>query len=160
MNHLLSFVDETMDSHPGTVIVCGRDLNQINIKQFEQLTGWNALVDFPTRGESRLDNCLSNRVELFGRCRPFTMLTKSDHTGVVLPAGTKLHPVRWKVKIRDQREHRKQDLYKALAEEDWSEVYQCLGVDQAVSCMERIILSHLEKWMQMRTVTMLSSDLM
>ena len=47
-----------------------------------------------------------------------------DHTGVVLPAGTKLRPVRRKVKIRDQREHRKQDLYKARAEEDWSEVYQ------------------------------------
>ena len=53
MNHLLSFVDQTMDSHPGTVFVCGGDLNQLNIKQFEQLTGWNALVDFPTRGESR-----------------------------------------------------------------------------------------------------------
>ena len=109
MNHLLSFVDQTMDSHPGTVVVCGGDLNQLNIKQFEQLTGWNALIDFPTRGESRLDNCLSNRAELFGRCGPFTMLTKSDHTGVVLPAGTKLRPVRRKVKICDQREHRKQD---------------------------------------------------
>ena len=103
MNHLLSFVDQTMDSHPGTVVVCGGDLNQLNTKQFEQLTGWNALVDFPTRGESRLDNCLSNRPELFGRCRPFTMLTKSDHTGVVLPPGTKLRPVRRKVKIRDQK---------------------------------------------------------
>ena len=28
MNHLLSFVDQTMDSHPGTVVVCGGDLNQ------------------------------------------------------------------------------------------------------------------------------------
>ena len=42
------------------------------------------------------------------------MLTKSDHAGVVLPAGTKLRPVRRQVKIRDQREHRKQDLYKAV----------------------------------------------
>ena len=86
------------------------------------------------------------------------MLTKSDHTGVVLSAETKLRPVRREVKIRDQREHRKQDLYKALAEEDWSEVYQALGVDQALSCMERIISSHLEKWMPMRTVTMSSRD--
>ena len=38
MNHLLSFVDQTMDSHPGTVVACGGDLNQLNIKQFEQLT--------------------------------------------------------------------------------------------------------------------------
>ncbi|PFX22546.1 putative RNA-directed DNA polymerase from transposon X-element [Stylophora pistillata] len=86
------------------------------------------------------------------------MLTKSDHAGVVLPAGTKLRPVWRKVKIRDQRERLKQDLYKALAEEDWSEVYQSQGVDQAVSRMERIILSHLETWMPMRTVTMSSRD--
>ena len=78
----------------------------------------------------------------------------------MLPAGTKLRPVLRKVKFCDQREHRKQDLYKALAEEDWSEVYQSQGVDQAVtcSCMERIILSQLEKWMPMRTVTMQSWD--
>ena len=50
------------------------------------------------------------------------------------------------------------NLYKALVEEDWSEVYQSLGVDQAVSRMERIISSHLEKWMPMRTVTMSSRD--
>ena len=43
-------------------------------------------------------------------------------------------------------------------EEDWSEVYQSQGVDQAVSCMERIILSHLEKWMPTRNVTMSSRD--
>ena len=116
------------------------------------------MVDFPTRGESRLDNCLSNRAELFGRCRPFIMLTKSDHTSLVLPAGTKLRPVRRKVKIRDQREHRKHDLYKALAEEDWSEVDQSLGVEQAVSRMERIISSHLERWIPMRTVTMSSRN--
>ena len=67
MNHLLSFVDQTME----------------RTEVFEQLTGWNALVDFPTRGESRLDNCLSNRAELFGRCRPFIMLSKSDHTSLV-----------------------------------------------------------------------------
>ena len=45
-----------------------------------------------------------------------------------------------------------------LAEEDWSEVYQSLDVDQAVSRMEQIILSHLEKWMPTRTVTMSSRD--
>ena len=77
---------------------------------------------------------------------------------MVLPAGTKLRPVQRKVKIRDLIEHRKQDIYKALAEEDWSEVYQSLDVDQAVSRMEQIILSHLEKWMPMRTVTMSSPD--
>ena len=61
MNHLLSFVDQTMDSYPGTVVVCGGDLNQLNIKQFEQFTGWNALVNFPTLGKRSYQRGVTSR---------------------------------------------------------------------------------------------------
>jgi hypothetical protein len=33
------------------------------------------------------------------------MLTKTDHIGVILPAGTKLKPMRRKVEFRDCRKH-------------------------------------------------------
>lgn len=88
------------------------------------------------------------------------MLIKSDYIGVVLLVGIKFCLVWWKVKICDWREYCKQDLYKVLVEEDWSEVYQFQDVDQVVSCMEWIILSYLEKWMLMRNVIMLLCDLM
>ena len=103
------------------------------------MSGWNALVDFPTRGDVCLDNCLTNRQDLFGKPYPFHLIMKTDHTGVILPAGTKLKPIRRKVKIRDCREHRKQKFYMALASEDWGKVFQTKHVDNAVDLLERKI---------------------
>ena len=58
------------------------------------------------------------------------MLIKADHTGVILPAGTKLRPIRRKVKVRDCRKHRKEDLYDlyiVLAGKDWDDVLEAGG---------------------------------
>ncbi len=70
-------------------------------------------------GNACLDNYLTIRIDLFSKCYgPFHMLTKTDHIGVILPAGMKLKPMRRKVEFRDCRKHRKEDFYEALAEED------------------------------------------
>ncbi|CAB4027546.1 RNA-directed DNA polymerase from transposon X-element, partial [Paramuricea clavata] len=82
------------------------------------------MVDFSTRGNACLDNWLTNRIDLFSKCHPFHMLTKTDHIGVILPAGTKLKPIRRKVEFPDCRKHRKKDFHKALAKEDWEDVSQ------------------------------------
>ena len=60
-----------MEKHPSTVIVFAGDMNRLDISRLGELTGWNALVDFPTRGNARLDNCLTNRTELFSKCLAF-----------------------------------------------------------------------------------------
>ncbi|XP_028414902.1 uncharacterized protein LOC114537989 [Dendronephthya gigantea] len=158
MNYIVNFADNVLDNLPGTVIVCGGDLNKLNVKRLEELSGWTTLVDFPTRGNSCLDNCLVNWSDLFGKCYPINMLTKTDHKGVILPAGIKLPPVRRKIQVRDQREHRKNDLYMALAQENWNEVFLSTDIDQAVNELEKVIHGHLDRCMPLRTVTMSSRD--
>ena len=81
-------------------------------------------MDFPTRGNTCLDNCLTNRPELFGKCYPIQTVMTTDHKGVILPAGCKLKPIRHKVCIRDRREHRKISLYKTLEAETWDHVFE------------------------------------
>ena len=55
------------------------------------------MVDFPTRNNACLDNCLTNRNDLLSGCTDsFNMLIKTDHTGMILPAGMKLKPIRKK----------------------------------------------------------------
>ena len=49
MNHLLNRSDDILDKVPDAVIVCGGDFNQLNINKLEELLGWDAMVDFPTR---------------------------------------------------------------------------------------------------------------
>ena len=103
MNYLIDFVDCVLEKNPNTVVLCGGDLNQLDVHELETLSGWNVLVDFPTRAASYLDNCLTNRPDLFGKAYPIHMLMKTDHKGFVLPAGTKLKPLRGKLQLRDCR---------------------------------------------------------
>ena len=70
LSYLTNIVDNELDEHPQTVIVCDGYLNKLNIDRLEELTGWNAMVDFPTRSLSCLDSCFSN---------PYHLLTKTDH---------------------------------------------------------------------------------
>ncbi|PFX12018.1 hypothetical protein AWC38_SpisGene24089 [Stylophora pistillata] len=39
MNHLVNTVDNVLDKHPQTVVVCGGDVNKLNIKRFEEMSG-------------------------------------------------------------------------------------------------------------------------
>ena len=70
MDYLMNRADDVLDKVPDAVIVCLGDLNQLNINKLEQLLGWDAMVDFPTRGNACLDNC---RKDLFSRCTPFNI---------------------------------------------------------------------------------------
>ena len=151
MSHIINFLDNTLDRDPNTVFVC--DLNRL-----QSMSGWRALVDFPTRGDACLDNCLTNRPRLFNKCHPFQLSIKTDHTAVILPAGTKLKPIRCKVQIRDCRENRKPALYTALAEENWDIVFAAPDVQQAVCVLEEKIHGHMDRCMPVKTASMSSRD--
>ena len=101
-------MDVVLNKHPEAAIVCGGDVNRLDMQEFKALSGWDFMVDFPTRGNAYLDNCLTNRGDLFGQAYLIHMLIMTDHEGFVLPAGLKLKPVRRKVLVRECREHRKQ----------------------------------------------------
>ena len=116
------------------------------------------LVDFPTRGESCLDNYLTNREDLFNKCHPIQMLMKTDHKGVIMPAGSKLKPIRQKVQIRDVREHRKRNFYIALNSGDWDDVFTSTDVNCAVNTLENKIINLMDSHMPLRTVSMSSRD--
>ena len=73
-------MDNALDQHLGLTIVLGGDTNQLDVNELCQLTGWNLLVDFPTRGVAYVDNVLTNRTDLCGKCAPFSTSMKTDHT--------------------------------------------------------------------------------
>ena len=147
-----------LDKHPNISIVCGGDLNRVDITRLKRITGWNALVDFPTRGDSFLGNCFSNKPDLFGKTYPIKMLIKTDHLGFIVPAGKKLRPIRQKVQFRDCREHRKQALYLAVASECWDEVLEADNIEKAVNILEFKILSSINRCIPLRTATLSTRD--
>ena len=133
MDYLVNFFDTMLDKHPNISIVCGSDLNCLDITRLKHITGWNVLVDFPTRWDSFLDNCFTNRPDLFGKTYPIKMLIKTDHLGFIVPAGKKVRPICQKVQFMDCREHRKQALYLALTSKCWDEVLEADNIEKAAN---------------------------
>ena len=107
------FCSFCVGKHPDAVIVCGGDLNQLDMLDCKALSGWSFLVEFPKRGNACLDNCLTIRPDLFGKAYPFQMLMKMDRETFVLPTGTKLKSMHCKVHFCDTRDHCKHTLYLA-----------------------------------------------
>ena len=153
MDYLVNLMDTTLDKYPNTAIVCGGDLNQLDLTRLQRLTGCNVLVDFPTRGDAFLDNCLTNQPDLFGKSYAINMLMKTDHLGFIVPAGKKLKPIRRKVEFRDCRKHRKSDLYRALSNENWKDVLEADNIEQAVSLLELKITTNMNMCMPIRSVS-------
>ena len=66
-------MDLVLNKYPDTVIMCGGDLNRLDTHEHKALSGWDVLVDFPTRGNACLDS-LTNRPDLFGNSYPLPLL--------------------------------------------------------------------------------------
>lgn len=154
MNYIINIADSTLDKYPNAV--CRGDLNRLNLHQLQILSVWNVLVGFPTRGDVCLDNVLSNHPDLFGKRYPVQMLMRTDHKGIILPAGSKLKPICCKVKVCDCRDPHKFLLYDALARQNWDNLVESSDVDQAVNCLESMILGHMGRYMPYWTVSISS----
>ena len=64
-----------------------------NLDQLSTLSGLIALVDFPlVELNSILDNCLTNKPELYDQPFLFQALIKDGHWSIVLPPGKKSNP--------------------------------------------------------------------
>lgn len=126
---IIELTDEFSDCFPDGVILRGGDLNQLDFYSLATLSGLVKLVDFLTRGGAVLDNCLTNKPELFQTPFPYQALIKTDHVGVILPPGNKLRPVRRKYSFRDFRELRKIKFESMIQTCDWTAVLNAQGID-------------------------------
>ena len=70
LQYLTHLMDNALDQHPGLTIVAGGDVNRLDTNELIVLTGWDALVDFPTRGDTYLDKVFTNRPDLFAKSIP------------------------------------------------------------------------------------------
>ena len=62
MHHLTDIMDDFLEKYPDGLVVCGGDLNRLDIEHVSLISGLKAVVDFPTRGSASSDNCLKQRV--------------------------------------------------------------------------------------------------
>ena len=70
IEYIIDIVDDFLECNPSGLVVCGGDLNRLNLEKLSSLSGLKVLVDFPTRRDSILDNCLTNNEAVFSKCYP------------------------------------------------------------------------------------------
>ena len=139
IDYITDLTDTFLDEFPDGTIVVGGDLNKLDLVKDEMLSGLKALLDFPTRGNSIPDNCLTNNSALFSKCYSFKAQIKTDHEGVMLPPGIKLKPLKYKYTMHDYREHRRIGFHSKLLELDWDDVYKSDDVNTARSSLHFIL---------------------
>ena len=77
---------------------------------------------------------------------------------MILPPGMKLKPLRYKVQLRDCREHRKANLYSELEQVDWGFVLEANNIEDAVTSLETKFLELMNACMPLLIVKMSSRD--
>ena len=77
---------------------------------------------------------------------------------MILPPGTKLKPLRYKVQPRDCSEHRRANLYFELEEVDWGFVMEANNIEDTVRSLKTKILELVNACMPVRIVKMSSCD--
>jgi hypothetical protein len=73
---------------------------------------------------------------------------KTDHLGVIIPAGIKLKPLRTKISFRDYRAQNKVKFQNKLAEKSWSEVTSMETVEEATKVLENTIHNMIDQCFQ------------
>ena len=150
--------DLFLDGSPDGTVMIGGNLNNINLDKLSALSGLTALVDFPTRGTSILDNCPTNNCSLFSKCYPFDAQIKTDHRGVIVPAGAKLKPMRYKFTIHDYREHRKIAFHAKLLEQSWDVIFDSEDVESASRYLQSTLRDVMNENFPAKTVGISTRD--
>ena len=115
------------------------------------------LVDFPARGDSILDNCLTNNEAVFSKCYPVNAQIKTDHKACILPAGIKLKSLRFKQSLRDYREHRKIKFHRVITEQNWSQIND-MDLEDEVDFVHSTIESLMDECFPSKMVKMSSRN--
>ena len=83
---------------------------------------------------------------------------KTDHKGVILPAGVRLKPLRFSCIMRDYREHRKIVFHHKLLEQDWNHVIDNFDLDTAVSSLHSTLEKLMNECFPSKSIRMSSRD--
>ena len=136
-------MSETVEQilHPelnARIIIAG-DINQLKIKDLISQHNLEQLVKNPTRNHKILDVFLTNCPHLWEKSKVFNRLVRSDHLVVMVSPRQAIKPERKDVYFRDVRAHRKFNMMRKLETCDWSHIYNCNNVNEAVTLLNGTI---------------------
>ena len=82
----------------------------------------------------------------------------TDHRGVIVPAGAKLKPMRYKFTMHDYREHRKIAFHAKLLEQSWDVIFDSEDVESASRYLQSMLRDLMNENFPANTVRMSTCD--
>ena len=146
--HIQSNVDHFLSKHPDALIIITGEFNPtstgFNADRIKQLTGLRQIINVPTRENSILDWCLTNRSDLNYEIIQLSPIGASDHNSILIKEH--LHcankPCNERVWKRDMRDSKVRSFGQWITGFEWTDI---LNTPDCVSKYEKFndILQHL-----------------
>ena len=107
-----------------------------------------------------MEHLTCNFIRTRGTCTSvrISLLEKTDHEGVILPAGVRLKPLRFSCTMHDYREHRKIMFHRKPLEQDWNHVNDNFDLDTAVNSLHSTLEKLMNECFPRKSIRMSSRD--
>ena len=134
------------------------DVNRLDIKPITTQLCLEQLVKSATRRQNILDVFITNVPHLWSKVSTHKCLVRSDHEAVVIHPRTATRAIRRTVTFRDQRDHNKLAMARALENYNWDKVMLCDDPHKKVEILQDSLTTLFNTHFPCKTVRMSSRD--
>ena len=151
-------IDSVLSKYPARGIIITGGFNKLELEPLCRRFGLQKMVKFPTRGNSVLDQFLTNMSKILTSTQHFPPLGRSDHQCLVFKPKRriKLPPVT--KKVRQMNPRNLHFLQVAMNNESWETIVKADNVNEKVSVFNNIIGNVLNTVMPERCVLIHQTD--
>ena len=157
VNHIVSTSSKCLSKHPSAkLFICG-DFNDLDTAMLTTLFPVQQIVDFNTRGDSKLDLVFTNIYEYIDMgcvCRP-PILT-NDHCAIEIPSTSRSSPSKYiTVQKRTVTPTAKVAISQELSSHNWSSFYEEKSIDAKVEILQNSLSRLFDKHCPVKTAMVL-----
>lgn len=158
IEYLSNGLDDLLRERPSAGILIAGDFNKLNLSRLCSRFSLRKLVVAPTRGNSTLDQIITNMSNLYEPVCHLPPIGRSDHQSILLKPKIRLKVSPIPKTVREMKPGNWIALGMKMLLEDWSAVFSAQDVDEKVVVFNDLVLDMLNSAMPERTVRFHPSD--
>ena len=158
IDHLVSAISQAIPKYPNAKICVAGDFNDLDTLILTDLLPFTQIVDFPTRGSSKLDLVFTDYSEYIpAGCTKEAPIQRDDHCAISVPCATRLHTPKYTtITNRDITPASKTALSRALENTDWTPKYRETSCDRKAEMLRNTVQALVDRHWPARQVSVLA----
>ena len=154
IDHIVTTISQAIQKYPNAKICVAGDFNDLDTSILTDLLPLTQIVDFPTRGSSKLDLVFTDCSEYIAAgCTKEAPIQRNDHCAISVPCATRLHTPKYTtITKRDITPASKIALSKALENTDWTPIYRESSPDSKAEMLQNTVQALVDRHCPARQV--------